>query len=398
MHNFTGYTYDETLDLHFAQNRFYDSEAYRFTQEDPIKDGANWYGYVANNPLMFVDWLGYFMVGTVMSEGAKSHDAQKVNDFLLEYGYMTHLDYENANETYTFVTTASVKKFQIKEGLRQTGTVDLKTWEAMERIDSKRVKPVGGFVIKATFEEEFWRGMKGSDKLNIVIKGNNITINYSPAIYISEDVEKETKIYRQGSYYPQVTVCKQPVDKNTYNYYLKRVVNGLKYWENNAVTIQGVTGTVSVNITTTRAESKSDADIKLDISDTGRGIALGSVGWTPGGATGFTIPLGNQSVYGQTHTTQNGDIVDSVSNVVAHEFGHLLGIMDAYAEWYNGKQDASGARADQDGIMRSPYYKTPVFSNTEFEMILYAWSTGIMQGYYEGGELLACESQAFFRN
>ena len=25
LHNVTGYTYDETLDLHFAQNRFYDS-------------------------------------------------------------------------------------------------------------------------------------------------------------------------------------------------------------------------------------------------------------------------------------------------------------------------------------------------------------------------------------
>ena len=29
-----------------------------FTQEDPIKDGLNWYSYVANNPVMFVDPWG----------------------------------------------------------------------------------------------------------------------------------------------------------------------------------------------------------------------------------------------------------------------------------------------------------------------------------------------------
>ena len=65
LHNFTGYTYDETLDLHFAQNHFYDSDSKRFTQEDPIKDGTNWYGYVEHNPLMFVDPLGTSTVQSV---------------------------------------------------------------------------------------------------------------------------------------------------------------------------------------------------------------------------------------------------------------------------------------------------------------------------------------------
>ena len=56
--NFTGYTWDEVLGLYFAQNRFYDAENHRFTQEDTIKDGATWYGYCRNNPLIWVDPFG----------------------------------------------------------------------------------------------------------------------------------------------------------------------------------------------------------------------------------------------------------------------------------------------------------------------------------------------------
>ena len=56
--NFTGYTWDEVLGLYFAQNRFYDAENHRFTQEDPIKDGENWYRYCGNEPLSHIDWNG----------------------------------------------------------------------------------------------------------------------------------------------------------------------------------------------------------------------------------------------------------------------------------------------------------------------------------------------------
>ena len=57
--NFTGYTWDEVLGLYFAQNRFYDAENHRFTQEDPIKDGENWYGYCGNSALSRVDPYGW---------------------------------------------------------------------------------------------------------------------------------------------------------------------------------------------------------------------------------------------------------------------------------------------------------------------------------------------------
>ena len=58
INNYAGYTNDEVLELYFVQNRFYNAETRQFTQEDPIKDGANWYAYCEGNPLVYVDWYG----------------------------------------------------------------------------------------------------------------------------------------------------------------------------------------------------------------------------------------------------------------------------------------------------------------------------------------------------
>jgi len=60
LNNYTGYTWDETLELYFAQNRFYDAVLHRFTQEDAVKDGRNWYAYCGNSPLVYVDADGKY--------------------------------------------------------------------------------------------------------------------------------------------------------------------------------------------------------------------------------------------------------------------------------------------------------------------------------------------------
>ena len=75
LNNFTGYTWDETLDLYYAQYRFYDADTHRFTQEDPIKDGANWYIYCNNNPTIYVDWGGlrYDVKSNDMNVKNRSH-------------------------------------------------------------------------------------------------------------------------------------------------------------------------------------------------------------------------------------------------------------------------------------------------------------------------------------
>ena len=38
--------------------RCYNPSIVRFTTEDPIKDGSNWYVYCGGNPIMFWDKMG----------------------------------------------------------------------------------------------------------------------------------------------------------------------------------------------------------------------------------------------------------------------------------------------------------------------------------------------------
>ena len=79
------------LDLHFAQFRMYDATARRFTQEGPVRSGRNWYGYVGNDPVNYVDpwglaaetYLGGAIIDTVTINGIAY---ASVGDLLARYG------------------------------------------------------------------------------------------------------------------------------------------------------------------------------------------------------------------------------------------------------------------------------------------------------------------------
>ena len=62
---FTGHIYDTTLDIYFAEARFYDATNRTWLAMDPIKDGLNWYQYCLSNPTTNWDPTGlapeYFM-------------------------------------------------------------------------------------------------------------------------------------------------------------------------------------------------------------------------------------------------------------------------------------------------------------------------------------------------
>jgi len=75
------------LELYFAQNRFYDPQTKGFTQEDPIKDGLNWYSYVSNNPLNRTDSFGLFSETTRLSFGSKGDDVVLLQQTLYFLGY-----------------------------------------------------------------------------------------------------------------------------------------------------------------------------------------------------------------------------------------------------------------------------------------------------------------------
>ena len=55
---YNGEYFDNETGYIYLRARYYDPSIGRFTTEDPIKDGLNWYGYCSNNPVMFVDPSG----------------------------------------------------------------------------------------------------------------------------------------------------------------------------------------------------------------------------------------------------------------------------------------------------------------------------------------------------
>ena len=55
---FTGHIYDTTLDVYFAEARFYDAITRTWMAMDPIKSGLNWYQYVGGNPVTYYDPKG----------------------------------------------------------------------------------------------------------------------------------------------------------------------------------------------------------------------------------------------------------------------------------------------------------------------------------------------------
>ena len=58
---YCGEYYDAETGLIYLRNRYYDSTNGRFINEDPIKDGLNWYVYCGNNPVAFVDPSGLIL-------------------------------------------------------------------------------------------------------------------------------------------------------------------------------------------------------------------------------------------------------------------------------------------------------------------------------------------------
>lgn len=55
---FTGKELDTDTGLYYYNARWYDPQLGRFITEDPIRDGVNWFVYVNNNPLNYIDPTG----------------------------------------------------------------------------------------------------------------------------------------------------------------------------------------------------------------------------------------------------------------------------------------------------------------------------------------------------
>ena len=73
---YCGEYYDAETGLIYLRNRYYDSTNGRFINEDPIKDGLNWYVYCNSNPILYIDPFGldsYIFYEKNMESGDGKH-------------------------------------------------------------------------------------------------------------------------------------------------------------------------------------------------------------------------------------------------------------------------------------------------------------------------------------
>ena len=61
---YASYWYDSETGLYYLIARYYNPVNGRFLSEDPARDGYNWYVYCNNNPLIYVDPNGQFIITT----------------------------------------------------------------------------------------------------------------------------------------------------------------------------------------------------------------------------------------------------------------------------------------------------------------------------------------------
>ena len=55
---YAGEYFDDESGMIYLRARYYQPEVGRFISEDPAKDGMNWYGYCAGNPVNYIDFTG----------------------------------------------------------------------------------------------------------------------------------------------------------------------------------------------------------------------------------------------------------------------------------------------------------------------------------------------------
>ncbi len=98
---YTGKDFDEDAELCYFNARWYDAELGRFTTEDPIKDGTNWYAYVNNRPLNNTDPSG-------LDDVIATYDKSEGTVTVRYYKSLNDGDFK-LTRTFTFNGSSSVR-------------------------------------------------------------------------------------------------------------------------------------------------------------------------------------------------------------------------------------------------------------------------------------------------
>ena len=94
---YVGQYFDDETGTYYLRARYYNPDNGRFSQEDPIRSGLNWYAYCGNNPVMYVDPFGLekIVVSGGLYQAGDGYEYEFIDSALKEI-----IDY-NGNEKVT---------------------------------------------------------------------------------------------------------------------------------------------------------------------------------------------------------------------------------------------------------------------------------------------------------
>lgn len=260
-----------------------------------------------------------------------------------------------------------VQQGTIEQGAFQTGAIDGTTWNAL------------GLSFNKTIQDEFavTPYIRGGSTIRMKISDNTIDIYYTPKIYFDS------------------AWCMAEADKVIF---AENIVKGVSEWDGE-YEIYGLTTTVNVHVDDPQFVDKlDDATIyyhkrnPLEDHFHMTSLVFDATTWNPNKK--LTVKL------------QDSELNLDQSRVIMHEFGHVLGLFDAYS--YIGhfgetlgtfiNPEIPFTRAGKNDIMRRTGYNS-VVSDNNIEMLLWAWKNNRLQTYAENAltKLLGGEvSQAFY--
>jgi len=172
-----------------------------------------------------------------------------------------------------------------------------------------------------------------------------------------------------------------PISDTNAQRYVNAITEGYKRWAG-SYDIFGLPANVIVNVYPTYAEKKSDANVIVTVNSDFYSYVpttiLGS--WNTRQDPMMYLNTGNRNM-------------DSVSRLAQHEFGHVLGLFDAYANtpltW-----KASSDKYENNDVMMST--SNPAVYSYNIAMMLYAFKNNKLQTY--GNSTYGRTSEVYFRS
>ena len=144
---YCGEYYDAESGSYYLRARYYNPAVGRFTQEDPIRDGPNWYAYCGSNPVAFIDPSGNAAVdalndktgGAVTAFGSLERP-YKPKMRLSEAGMELLIDYEVGNDPAIVKKDANGKILEIRNRDGRDGGITIGFGIFVEKTDTERIK------------------------------------------------------------------------------------------------------------------------------------------------------------------------------------------------------------------------------------------------------------------